>query len=116
MKWLALTACGDAPLGHGALLRCPGSYPHECVVDLLVYDPNDAGRGMGLMVDSGYKAGLALVILPLESGAGRSIDPHWLRQNWKSWVYPSSALKDVWVCRDGRRTPRLPQKPPSVSR
>ena len=67
MKWALLTELDDKDLlGRGAILRFPGVWPHEEVVDLMVFNSPDAGSGMGLIVASGYKAGLILVLLPKE--------------------------------------------------
>ncbi|MBZ9676558.1 Imm45 family immunity protein [Mesorhizobium sp. ES1-1] len=61
----------------------PGSGP----VDLLVFDPHDSAAGLGLMVASGYKAGLVLAVLPAESlfEKKRAISKFWLIENWDKW-------------------------------
>ncbi len=61
-------------LDVGDVLRLPENYdlgPGSEPVDLLVYDPRDDEYGLGLMVVSGYKAGLIFSIFPRES---RSLD------------------------------------------
>lgn len=109
MKWQKLTSLKNVALGHGAIIRTPGKWPHEDIVDLMVFDAQDAGR-MGLIVDSGYKAGLMLCVFPPESTAGQphSVLSGWLRKNWRKWVYESSSSA-VAVCRKGRPKPRPPK-------
>ncbi len=76
-------------LGVGDVLRLPENYdlgPGSEPVDLLVYDPRDDEYGLGLMVVSGYKAGLTFAIFPRESRSldnGLSVD--WLLRNWDRW-------------------------------
>ncbi|MDI6028132.1 Imm45 family immunity protein [Corticibacterium sp. UT-5YL-CI-8] len=78
-----------AELTLGDILRLPRNYdlgPDSDPVDLLVYDANRDGSGLGLMVASGYKSGLVFALLPLESrGTGGGIDARWLRANWDRW-------------------------------
>ena len=61
----------------------PGSEP----VDLMVYDPGGENDGLGLIVVSGYKAGLTLSILPAESlgKEKRSLSVAWLLDHWDEW-------------------------------
>jgi hypothetical protein len=77
-------------LARGDILRLVYNYnlgPGSPPVDLMVYDPRDDDCGMGLMVVSGYKAGLVYAILPLASkpqqSRGLSVD--WLVENWSTW-------------------------------
>ena len=109
MKWKSLASLKNVPLSHGAIVRTPGEWPHEKVVDLLVFDAQQYGSGMGLMVDSGYKSGLVLVILPADSnfGKGGALSSDWLRKNWRKWVYRSNP-SSVMVCTRGRPKPRMP--------
>jgi hypothetical protein len=89
-----LLESGRAELWRGDILRLPENYdlgPGSGPVDLLVYDPGDLGYGLGLMVVSGYKAGLTWMVLPEESRRGHaiSIDMEWLKRNWETWfAYP----------------------------
>ncbi|KQS89643.1 MULTISPECIES: Imm45 family immunity protein [unclassified Rhizobium] len=76
-------------LDVGDVLRLPENYdlgPGSEPVDLLVYDPRDDEYGLGLMVVSGYKAGLIFSVFPRES---RSLDNglsvEWLLGNWDRW-------------------------------
>ena len=54
---------------------------------LLVYDTREEDCGLGLMVASGYKAGLPWSILPAESRRPDAIciDMGWLKRNWDDW-------------------------------
>ena len=76
-------------LAVGDILRLPENYdlgPGSGPVDLLVYDPRDSDCGLGLMVVSGYKAGLALCVLPRESrGTEGGLSVDWLLAHWAEW-------------------------------
>ena len=112
MKWIRLSEIEDQSLRRGAILRFPAKYPYEDVVDFMVFDPVATGRGLGLIVDSGQKAGLILVLLPEEScfKNRHGLSTRWLRENWEKWVYPETKMKHVYVCSHGRSTPRYPKE------
>ena len=86
---------GLKDIPHGALaigdiLRLPENYdlgPGSGPVDLMVYSPRDDACGEGLVVASGYKAGLIFSIFPRASihpqKYGLSAD--WLIDNWGDW-------------------------------
>ena len=86
-------------LGHGAVLRFPGSYPHEKYVDLMLVGFPDSDRKFGFVVSTGHKAGLILVKLPKEAEAVGSagIDRQWLIDNWNAWIYEAANVGDVYV-------------------
>ncbi len=110
MVWTKLVDWTGGAIWRGAVLRFPAHSPYESIVDLLVFDPTDHGRSLGLMVDSGYKAGLTLVLLPKESAGaydGHRICPDWLVSNWSTWVYPKTPVEQVFIS-PGRPIPRLP--------
>lgn len=56
-------------------------------VDLIVYDPHCDDAGLGLLVVSGYKAGLTLSVFPVQSSlpGQRSLEVSWLIEYWDSW-------------------------------
>lgn len=79
-------------INGGDILRLSDNYdtgPGTGPVDLLVYEPWDAGyeSGMGLVVASGYKGGLIHSIFPKESAdpASRGLSVDWLIANWEKW-------------------------------
>ena len=85
-----LPQSGRAELLRGDVLRLPENYdlgPDGGPVDLMIYDPNDADCGLGVMVVSGYKAGLTWSIFPKESSGRKAglIDIGWLKSNWDKW-------------------------------
>ena len=85
-----LTDMPDASLWAGDILRLSDNYdlgPGSGPVDLMVYEPHDGGRGLGLMVVSGYKAGLTLSVFPAESlrPGQRSLETSWLLAHWNEW-------------------------------
>jgi Immunity protein 45 len=81
-------------LWTGDILRLPENYdlgPGSTPVDLIVFDPNDSDCGLGILVVSGYKAGLIYALLPQESqkDGTRCIDMGWMKANWDKWFcYP----------------------------
>ncbi|WNJ95686.1 Imm45 family immunity protein [Vibrio ruber] len=82
---------------RGSVLRFPATHPYEKFVDFMVFEQHqDNTRGMGLIVTSGYKAGLISIVLPSESGK-TSVDKAWLIANWNKWVYPDCNVEDVYL-------------------
>ena len=96
MEWNKLVSSNEKFLTHGTVLKVLGSYPYEEFVDFMVFDPSIKDKGLGLIVSSGYKAGLVLVILPHESGE-HSLSREWLIKNWQHWVYPECDVSDVYI-------------------
>ncbi len=96
MTWCKLIDLPEDNIFRGAVLRFPAKYPYEDIVDFMVFDPSEDGKGMGLITSSGYKSGLICVVLPLESGE-RAISKSWLLDNWKYWVYPDCDVSEVFV-------------------
>ncbi|KWS27224.1 hypothetical protein CCL11_07375 [Pseudomonas syringae] len=89
---------GDA-IYRGNILRVCGKYPYEEFVDFMFFEAKLTGSTYGLMVVSGYKAGLILVYLPNECLAeDGGIDKAWLVKNWSNWIYPDCDVSDVyWI-------------------
>ncbi|MBN9071071.1 MAG: hypothetical protein J0H34_05585 [Rhizobiales bacterium] len=84
-----LTEMAGESLVRGDILRLADNYDlgrGSGPVDLMVYDPHGED-GLGLMVVSGYKAGLTFCIFPIESSnpGTRSLDAGWLLRNWEHW-------------------------------
>ncbi len=50
----------QASLFRGNVLRLPAKYPFEERVDFMLFETRSGERGYGLMVTSGYKAGIPL--------------------------------------------------------
>jgi hypothetical protein len=74
----------------GDLIRLSDNYDlgsSSGPVDLLVFDPREDGAGLGLIVTSGYKAGLVFAVLPAESRFERkpALSKDWLIENWDKW-------------------------------
>ncbi|WP_268947880.1 Imm45 family immunity protein [Pseudomonas fulva] len=61
-----LLECSNEVFRRGTVFRAKGSYPYEEVVDFMVFETLDEDCRFGLMVTTGYKAGLPLVWLPRE--------------------------------------------------
>ena len=99
--WRNLVDCGNPWVPAGALLRCKGQYPYESIVDFLVFDAIAlADAGFGLLVASGYKAGLVRQILPLESRGpelAHGLQTRWLVENWAVWGYPECPVDQVMI-------------------
>lgn len=96
VKLINYNYCG---LVHGTVLRLPGQWPYEELVDFMVFDMPYGDRPNGLIVSSGHKAGLVLVLLPQESGLKdvRGLDTQWVISNWEKWIYPECDVEDVYV-------------------
>ncbi|CAG75021.1 hypothetical protein ECA2119 [Pectobacterium atrosepticum SCRI1043] len=86
-------------LVHGTVLRLPGQWPYEELVDFMVFDMPGGDRSNGLMVSSGHKAGLILVLLPQDSELKevRGLSTQWVIDNWEKWIYPECNINDVHV-------------------
>lgn len=91
----------DDVLSHGTVFRFPAAWPYEAMVDLMLFDNPDEERPHGLMVTTGQKAGLILVLLPPESAhpQRRGVRTEWLVTQWGYWVYPECPVEQVQVLR-----------------
>ncbi|UVJ42906.1 Imm45 family immunity protein [Pseudomonas sp. LS1212] len=88
---------GDFVL-RGSILRVPGKWPYEKCVDFMIFETQDEDRPYGLMISSGYKAGLILIRLPKEGCLdGGGVSKAWLISNWDKWVYPDCDVADVYL-------------------
>lgn len=93
-----LLECSNEVFSRGTVFRAKGSYPYEKVVDFMVFETLEEDRRFGLMVTTGYKAGLPLVLLPEESNAGRlGLSREWVLANWGKWIYPDCKISQVLV-------------------
>ncbi len=100
MNWTKLIDCELETLARGAVMRFPAQLPYEAIVDFLVFDPQSSERGLGLMVCSGYKAGLINVILPPESAGEKGsgvLLTSWVIENWQHWIYPECDVAEVYI-------------------
>ena len=82
--------CGRTELRRGHIFRLPENYdlgPGNGPVDVMVYDPQESGCGLGVIVVSGYKSGLIWHIFPKESARENAIciDMDWLKIHWDVW-------------------------------
>jgi hypothetical protein len=103
----------DAPaFAHGTVFRLPAKWPYENVVDFMVFDTADAARPFGLVVTTGYKAGLILVRLPAESVAAETggLSAKWVIENWHHGIYPECPVGEVYVV-PGYQPAALPVAP-----
>ncbi len=109
-KWQKLINFKEKTIRLGSVLRLPAQYPYESVVEFMVFEPNDSDYGLGLMVRSGYKAGLTLVVLPKESRPAnqRGLSTQWLIKHWQMWVYPECPIEQVWL-NEHPKIPKLPK-------
>jgi len=83
---------------HGVTFICQGVYPYEDIVNFLVCE-FPSGEPCRLIVSSGYKAGLTLVVLPEESmkEVDFGISTNWLKENWYKWIYPDCPIDKVKI-------------------
>ena len=83
-------------ISRGMIFRMPASWPYEEFVDFMVVDFVETH---GLVISSGYKAGLILVKLPVESQLNvvRALSTEWVINNWAKWIYPECNVEDVHI-------------------
>ncbi|MFW5393695.1 Imm45 family immunity protein [Yersinia sp. 2544 StPb PI] len=86
-------------ISRGTVFRLPAVWPYEELVDFMVFETQDDERPYGLIVSSGYKAGLFLVKLPMESVSdeGNGLSTEWIINNWAKWIYPECNVEDVHI-------------------
>lgn len=91
-----LTELGERALPPGTILRFPAAYPYEDMVDFMITSFPDR---CGLVVTTGYKAGLIAGILPAEAVPKGMIglSASWLATNWTTWVWPDGDARLVQV-------------------
>lgn len=95
---IKLIDCTVGAFHRGSVFRAYGKYPYEGTVDFMVFETLDQDRRFGLMVTTGYKAGLPLIHLPAESNEGVSgLSKDWVIANWAKWIYPDCDVSQVAV-------------------
>lgn len=93
---------------RGNIFRVRGKYPYEELVDFMVFETQSDDRPYGLIVTSGYKAGLVLVYLPKESSSVEGgVDKEWIASNWNKWIYPDCNVSDVYLLDGYEVTPEI---------
>ncbi|WP_447837777.1 Imm45 family immunity protein [Aeromonas salmonicida] len=84
-------------LWRGSLLRLPAKPPYEEYVEFMVFETQKEETPYGLIISSGYKAGLILVYLPKEScSSGGGVERQWIIDNWSLWIYPDCGIEMVF--------------------
>lgn len=103
--WMQLTDLYGQTFSHGTVFRLPAELPYEDVVDLMLFDNLDRVWPFGLVVTTGYKAGLIRVVLPAECVATDigGLSAAWVIENWRHWIYPECPVEEVYA---------LPHYPP----
>lgn len=96
----------DEDLERGLILRCKGQPPYEEYVDFMIIEQKEEQRVYGLMIISGYKAGLMYVTFPKEATSlkGFDLSYEWVKSNWPNWGYIDCTLDNVYVIE--RLTPK----------
>lgn len=94
-------------ISRGMIFRLPAVWPYEEWVDFMVFETQDDERPYGLIVSSGYKAGLFLIKLPAESlsDEGHGLSTEWIIANWAKWIYPECNVEDVHILDEYVATP-----------
>ncbi|MDR2857738.1 MAG: immunity 45 family protein [Novosphingobium sp.] len=96
-----LDICDNEALYRGSIFRLPGKYPYENIVDFMLIDYPVSGYGFTIVVASGYKAGLIVCSLPIESFGSnpkiKGVSGQWIKQNWAQWIYPEADINDVYL-------------------
>ncbi|MEV7394584.1 Imm45 family immunity protein [Streptomyces sp. NPDC091215] len=100
MEWIRLSEHPEE-ISRGAVFHLPARWPYEDTVEFMLAElPPGADDRMGLIVTTGYKAGLWVVFLPDEAyAAGRpwALSASWLRDNWTAKVYAETGPEKVLV-------------------
>lgn len=87
----------DKLIWRGNVFRVRGKFPYEDCVDFMVFETQFEDRPYGLIVTSGYKAGLVLLYLPEESNSPQGgVNKEWVVSNWNKWIYPDCEVSDVF--------------------
>lgn len=94
-------------ISRGSVFRLPAVWPYEEWVDFMVFETQDDERPYGLIVSSGYKAGLFLIKLPIESisDEGHGLSTEWIINNWAEWIYPECDIENVHILDEYVATP-----------
>ncbi|MEX0526217.1 Imm45 family immunity protein [Raoultella terrigena] len=89
----------EKSISRGTVFRLPANWPYEEWVDFMLFETQDDERPYGLIISSGYKAGLFLIKLPIESisDEGLGISTEWVIANWAKWIYPECDVSDVYL-------------------
>jgi len=89
----------ETAISRGTIFRLPATWPYEEWVDFMLFETQDDERPYGLMISSGYKAGLFLVKLPIESVSdeGYGLSTKWVINNWAKWIYQECNVEDVHI-------------------
>ncbi|WP_404684815.1 Imm45 family immunity protein [Raoultella terrigena] len=89
----------EKSISRGTVFRLPANWPYEEWVDFMLFETQDDERPYGLIVSAGYKAGLFLIKLPIESisDEGLGISTEWVIANWAKWIYPECDVSDVYL-------------------
>ncbi len=111
-RWQKLINCSTKNFWRGTVFRLPAKYPYEDIVDFMMVETDyDENLRLGLMVISGYKAGITFQIIPKEAFLSLDkfcISGKWFINNWKHWIYPECEVENVWVLPQGYPSPNLP--------
>ncbi|WP_212813396.1 Imm45 family immunity protein [Erwinia rhapontici] len=94
-------------IARGTVFRLPATWPYEEWVDFMLFETQDDERPYGLIVSSGFKVGLFLVKLPIESisDEGYGLNTEWVINNWSNWIYPECNVEDVHILKEYLATP-----------
>ena len=89
----------ETAISRGTIFRLSATWPYEEWVDFMLFETQDDERPYGLMISSGYKAGLFLVKLPIESVSdeGYGLSTKWVINNWAKWIYQECNVEDVHI-------------------
>ena len=91
---------------RGAVLRFPGTWPYEKIVDYMIIDMEGQ---LFTCVSSGYKCGAVYIGLPQEGyySDKYAINTKWLIENWNKWIYLDCAVEDVYILPKGYPEPSI---------
>ncbi|WP_369992020.1 Imm45 family immunity protein [Pseudomonas xanthosomatis] len=90
----------EPKLYHGCVFRAAARPPNAPRVDLMLFDTQSEERPYGLMVVSGYKAGLIFLRLPKEScgsDGGGGVETAWMIANWNKFYLDCDVAEVEWI-------------------
>ncbi|GBR04064.1 hypothetical protein HW511_08080 [Asaia siamensis] len=83
-------------VSSGCVFRLPARYPYESIVDFMLCRVPSSDSYFGLIVTTGYKAGIIFQLLPAEClHDSAAVSLSWIKDNWNKWIYEDCSIDEV---------------------